>query len=107
MRCLLICTASLPVHHAAPSPPPFQPVNSSRGRGIRMVARPQDITRDVKDVLVQHYIHNPLLIGVWACALWTCGVDLPRCKVLLSLRRIVLKDMDCICGRGGQMREAH
>ncbi|GIL87357.1 hypothetical protein Vretimale_1604 [Volvox reticuliferus] len=40
-----------------------KPTNSSRGRGIRMVTRPEAISRDAKDVLVQHYISNPLLLN--------------------------------------------
>ncbi|GFR40319.1 hypothetical protein Agub_g857 [Astrephomene gubernaculifera] len=40
-----------------------KPTNSSRGRGIRMVTRPDAISRDCKDVLVQHYIANPLLLN--------------------------------------------
>ncbi|GLC44290.1 Tubulin polyglutamylase ttll5 [Pleodorina starrii] len=40
-----------------------KPTNSSRGRGIRMVTRPEAISRDAKDVLVQHYIANPLLLN--------------------------------------------
>lgn len=42
--------------------PLLQPTNSSRGRGIRMVTRPDSIPRDAKDTLVQHYIANPLLL---------------------------------------------
>ncbi|MEW5308396.1 MAG: hypothetical protein WDW38_000361 [Sanguina aurantia] len=40
-----------------------KPVNSSRGRGVRMVTRPADVPRDLKDVLLQRYIHNPLLVN--------------------------------------------
>ncbi|KAG2488455.1 hypothetical protein HYH03_012961 [Edaphochlamys debaryana] len=40
-----------------------KPTNSSRGRGIRMVTRPDSIPRDAKDVLVQHYVANPLLLN--------------------------------------------
>ncbi|EFJ39822.1 hypothetical protein VOLCADRAFT_108470 [Volvox carteri f. nagariensis] len=40
-----------------------KPTNSSRGRGIRMVTRPDAISRDAKDMLVQHYIANPLLLN--------------------------------------------
>ena len=32
---------------------PRQPVNSSRGRGIRMVVKPNELRRDTKDLLVQ------------------------------------------------------
>lgn len=45
-----------------PLAPLPQPTNSSRGRGIRMVTRPDSIPRDAKDTLVQHYIANPLLL---------------------------------------------
>lgn len=41
----------------------LQPVNSSRGRGIRMVTKPAELPRDCKDVLIQHYIHNPYTIN--------------------------------------------
>lgn len=40
-----------------------QPTNSSRGRGVRMVTKPSELGRDVKDLLVQHYVHNPLTIN--------------------------------------------
>ncbi|PNH10587.1 Tubulin polyglutamylase TTLL13 [Tetrabaena socialis] len=40
-----------------------KPTNSSRGRGIRMVTRPESIARDAKDTLVQHYIATPLLLN--------------------------------------------
>ncbi|KXZ45141.1 TTL8 protein [Gonium pectorale] len=40
-----------------------KPTNSSRGRGVRMVSRPDSIPRDAKDLLVQHYIANPLLLN--------------------------------------------
>ncbi|GIL44157.1 hypothetical protein Vafri_1684 [Volvox africanus] len=46
-----------------------KPTNSSRGRGIRMVTRPEAISREAKDMLVQHYISNPLLLnGRWVAA---------------------------------------
>lgn len=28
-----------------------------------MVVKPADVPRDLKDVLLQHYIHNPLLVN--------------------------------------------
>eukprot|EP00798_Chlamydomonas_sp_ICE-L_P014140 gene14140-20103_t len=40
-----------------------KPTNSSRGRGIKMVLKPAEMPRDTKDVLVQHYIHNPYTIN--------------------------------------------
>lgn len=49
-----------------PEPHP-QPVNSSRGRGVRMVVKPAELPRDIKDVLVQHYINNPYTINGALC----------------------------------------
>lgn len=43
-------------HCSSTCPLPSQPVNSSRGRGIRMVLKPSELSRDTKDVLIQHYI---------------------------------------------------
>ncbi|KAJ9513170.1 hypothetical protein QJQ45_029340 [Haematococcus lacustris] len=39
-----------------------KPVNSSRGRGVRMLVKPHELERDAKDVLVQHYIAPPYTI---------------------------------------------
>lgn len=54
-----------------------KPTNSSRGRGIKMITRPKDVSRETKDVLIQHYVDRPLLINklkfdlrVYVCA--TC-----------------------------------
>uniref|UniRef100_A0A7S3R6Q4 Tubulin--tyrosine ligase-like protein 9 n=1 Tax=Dunaliella tertiolecta TaxID=3047 RepID=A0A7S3R6Q4_DUNTE len=40
-----------------------KPVNSSRGRGVRVVVNPHEVPRDAKDILLQHYIDDPYTIN--------------------------------------------